>query len=284
VNEEVRGGSGAAPLAGMARGGRVRVRGWRSARRYAHYTHRGVDSCLAMGMDSRLTAAAGCCKRRRSLWTHVWLCGGSAPPARRVQGLQRAPGLQSHSPSPGRLNSDQLRESRARQASGAAAAAMSQREAQRALNSSAGANSRRTATAATMPPRCRTWAPASNSTWCPRPRPRPLYQAASWVPCCQQSQQLLATMAPVYGSMTTAVPIGLTTASQMPWRSCGSAMQRFTRSGWTATEPAPATSGTATCASRGTPLTGTTGLPSGVPTRPATAEIKKCLRALPGVC
>jgi hypothetical protein len=65
--------------------------------------------------------------------------------------------------------------------------------------------------------------------------------------------------------MTTAVSIGLTT-SQMRLSCCGGAMQRPTRCGWTAAEPAPATSGTATCASRGSQLAGSTGLPRAVPT------------------
>ncbi len=50
------------------------------------------------------------------------------------------------------------------------------------------------------------------------------------------------------------------------WHAAASAMQRPTRCGWTAAEPAPATSGTATCARRGTTFNGTTGLPRAVPT------------------
>jgi hypothetical protein len=64
--------------------------------------------------------------------------------------------------------------------------------------------------------------------------------------------------------LTTAESIGAT--GQMPLSCCGGAMQRPTRCGWTAVEPAPATSGTATCARRGTAISGTTGLSSGWPT------------------
>jgi hypothetical protein len=52
----------------------------------------------------------------------------------------------------------------------------------------------------------------------------------------------------------------------MPLRCCCGAMRRPTRCGWTAAEPAPATSGTATCASRGTVVNGSTGLPRAVAT------------------
>jgi hypothetical protein len=135
-----------------------------------------------------------------------------------------------HVPSPGKLLSDATEEYAARRASGEVAAAKRQRAAERA---------------------CRAAAVAAVAA---------LYQAAAH----SKISPSHTTMTMGSAFLTGAQLIG--TTSQMPLNCCGGAMQRPTQCGWTAAEPAPATSSTATCARRGTPISGATGPPRAVPT------------------